>query len=43
MMKIAPSLKEMAQQLAEDEGRSLSNYIEWLILRDAKVKGYERD
>ena len=35
-MKISPSLKEMAQKRAEEEGRSLSNYIEWLIIKDCK-------
>ena len=35
-MKVAPSLKEKAQKRAEQEGRSLSNYIEWLILQDLK-------
>jgi len=33
-MKIAPSLKQKAQERADQEGRSLSNYIEWLILQD---------
>lgn len=33
-MKIAPSLKEKAQARAEEEGRSLSNYIERLIIKD---------
>ena len=36
-MKIAPSLKEAAQERAKQEGRSLSNYIEWLILKDLKA------
>lgn len=35
-MKIAPSLKKAAQERAEEEGRSLSNYIERLILKDLK-------
>lgn len=35
-MKVMPSLKEKAQERAEEEGRSLSNYIEWLILKDLK-------
>lgn len=35
-MKIAPSLKEKAQERAEEEGRSLSNYIEQLILKDIR-------
>lgn len=33
-MKISPSLKEKAQKRADQEGRSLSNYIEWLIKKD---------
>lgn len=35
-MKITPSLKEAAQKRAEEEGRTLSNYIEWLIVKDSK-------
>lgn len=35
-MKVMPSLKAKAQERAEEEGRSLSNYIEWLILKDLK-------
>lgn len=34
-MKITPSLKTIAQERAAVSGRSLSNYIEWLILKDA--------
>lgn len=33
-MKIKPSLKEKAQQRADAEGRSLSNYIEQLLIKD---------
>lgn len=35
-MKITPSLKKRANDRANELGRSLSNYIEWLILEDAK-------
>lgn len=35
-MKVMPSLKQQAQQRAEEEGRSLSNYIEYLILKDIR-------
>lgn len=35
-MKITPSLKEKAQERADEEGRSLSNYIEWLIQKDVE-------
>ncbi len=35
-MRITPTLKEAAQKRADEEGRSLSNYIEWLILKDLK-------
>ena len=35
-MKITPSLKKKAQERAAEEGRSLSNYIEWLIQKDAE-------
>lgn len=37
-MKIAPSVKEIAERNAEEAGRTLSNYIEWLILQDDKKK-----
>lgn len=33
-MKIKPSLKEKAQERADEEGRSLSNYIEQLLIKD---------
>ena len=36
MMKATPSFKAKAFALANEEGRSLSNYIEWLINNDAK-------
>lgn len=38
-MKIAPSVKEAARKAAQAEGRSVSNYIEKLIIDDAKKKG----
>ncbi|MGI6169913.1 MAG: hypothetical protein ACOYI4_09515 [Christensenellales bacterium] len=33
-IKIFPSVKEGAKRLAENEGRSLSNYIETLLTRE---------
>lgn len=36
IMKATSSFKAMAFALAHEEGRSLSNYIEWLINNDAK-------
>lgn len=39
IMKIAPSVKEAAQNRAKQEGRSLSNYIEWLIVKDCEKNG----
>lgn len=33
-MKITPTLKAKAQEKAEKEGRTLSNYIERLIIED---------
>lgn len=36
-MKVLPSVKAMAEETAEKEGRTLSNYIEALIRED-----YER-
>ena len=37
-MKVTPSFKARAKALAAEEGRSLSNYIEWLINNDMKQK-----
>ena len=36
IMKATPSFKARAFDRAHEEGRSLSNYIEWLINNDAK-------
>ena len=33
-MKVTPAFKAKAKALAEEEGRSLSNYIEWLFNND---------
>lgn len=33
-LRILPSLKEQAKERAAEEGRSLSNYIEYLIQKD---------
>lgn len=41
MMKATPSFKARAKSLAEEEGRSLSNYIEWLITNDIKRREQE--
>lgn len=40
-MKVTPSFKDRAKALAEEEGRSLSNYIEWLINNDMKRREQE--
>jgi hypothetical protein len=40
-MKVTPTFKAMAKAVAEEEGRSLSNYIEWLIKNDMKQKEQE--
>ena len=42
-MKVAPSFKAMAKAMADEEGRSLSNYIEWLINNDMKRRGKENE
>lgn len=42
-MKVAPSFKARAKALAEEEGRSLSNYIEWLINNDIKRRDQENE
>lgn len=41
MMKATPYFKAKAFSLAHEEGRSLSNYIEWLINNDAKRREKE--
>lgn len=38
-IRITPELKQQLQQLAEAEGRTVSNYIEYLIKSAVKVKG----
>ena len=40
---IDQDLKELAEKAAEQEGRSLSNYLEQLIKRDLRVKGLSDD
>lgn len=42
MIKATPSFKAMAKAMAEEEGRSLSNYIEWLINNDIKIREQEQ-
>lgn len=41
-MKVTPSFKAKAKALADEEGRSLSNYIEWLINNDIKRREQEK-
>lgn len=43
IMKATPSFKSKAFALAHEEGRSLSNYIEWLINNDAKRREKENE
>lgn len=43
IMKATPSFKAMAKALADEDGRSLSNYIEWLINNDAKRREKESE
>ena len=40
-VKVTPSFKARAKALADQEGRSLSNYIEWLINNDMKRRERE--
>ena len=40
-VKVTPSFKAKAKALADEEGRSLSNYIEWLINNDMKRRERE--
>lgn len=42
-VKVTPSFKAMVKAIAEDEGRSLSNYIEWLINNDMKRRERESE
>lgn len=42
-MKVTPAFKARAKALADEEGRSLSNYIEWLINNDAKRREKESE
>lgn len=42
-MKVTPAFKARAKALAEEEGRSLSNYIEWLINNDIKRREQENE
>lgn len=43
IMKATPSFKARAFALAHEEGRSLSNYIEWLINNDIKRREKENE
>ena len=38
-MKILPSIKAMARDMAAEDGRTMSNYIENLILNDYRKRG----
>jgi predicted HicB family RNase H-like nuclease len=38
-IRIDPDLKKQAKKLAQDEGRSLSNWVTWLINRELKRAG----
>jgi predicted HicB family RNase H-like nuclease len=42
-LRIPAELREKAERKAEDEGRSLSNYIKFLITRDLGLKVRESD
>lgn len=39
IMKVQPSIKERAKKAAAEEGRTLSNWIEKLMIEDIKKKG----
>jgi predicted HicB family RNase H-like nuclease len=36
-LRIEPDLKKEAKKLAEQEGRSVSNWVTWLIQREVKA------
>lgn len=38
-IRIKPSTKKAAEDAAEKHGRTLSNYIEWLIIQETKKGG----
>lgn len=38
-MKVLPSVKEAAEKKAAEQGRTLSNYIEQLIINDTEKAG----
>lgn len=42
-IRIDADLKKQAKKLAEHEGRSLSNWITWLISREVKQSGKGKD
>lgn len=42
-LKVTPSFKVRAKAISDEEGRSLSNYIEWLINNDIKRREHEND
>lgn len=35
-MKVTPEFKEQAKKQAKREGRTLTNYLKWLIMKDAE-------
>jgi len=42
-IRIDPEMKKAAKKLAEEEGRSLSNWITWLIQREVKKNQKKAD
>jgi hypothetical protein len=43
LVRMRPSLKDMAQKAAEADSRSLSSLIEKLLVEHLKAKGYMRE
>jgi hypothetical protein len=39
-MRLTPDLKELAETAAKDDHRSLTQYIEKLVIEDLRAKGY---
>ena len=37
-LRVAPMVKEAAKRKAKEEGRTLSDYIESLIIKDTKIE-----
>jgi hypothetical protein len=39
-IRLRPSLKELAERAADDEARTFSSFVEWLIIKYLKEQKY---